>query len=111
MCSHMGLTASRWRGKEQAQGQAVIYNVPRQDENVPRQDESQPNEVRDIARNGRGNRNGRGQRAEQLSSNYKEAGLESDRTQRQSQSRNQEEPRPKSGQSHGQNHQEPGNSG
>jgi RNA polymerase sigma-70 factor (ECF subfamily) len=85
----MGLTASRSQGKEQAQAQAVIYNVPGQDE-------SRHDEIQDIARNGARNRGGQGQRQEEQSSNHKESGQKSGQNpgqnQGQIQSQDQKEP-------------------
>src|ERR1041385_1941929 len=93
MFSHMGLTASRWRGKEQAvQAKAVIYNVAEQ-------------------KNGAG-QGARQERSAQSGANQQDLGqTESGRKSGQTKDQNRQELRPKSGHSQGRNQQEPGQSG
>src|ERR1051326_6587064 len=92
MFSHMGLAASRWRGKEQAvpnQSKAVIYNVAEQKNGGARQE-----------------------RSPQSGANQKDLGqTESGRKSGQSKDQSRQELRPKSGHSQGRNQQEPGQSG
>src|ERR1051325_10570181 len=95
MFSHMGLAASRWRGKEQAvpnQSKAVIYNVAGQ-------------------KNGAG-QGARQERSPQSGLNQKDLGqTESGRKSGQTKDQGRQELRQKSGHSQGQNQQEPGQSG